>query len=221
MHKLGLAAATALAVGGGLALVPTPAGACGSDAYIGTVCLVASSYCPDRYAEARGQTLNISDYQALYSLIGTTYGGDGRVNFALPDLRGRVPIGVGQAPGQPSYAPGQQGGAAAVSLSVQMMPAHSHGVEVPIAATAALHGTADGPNNPSPQGGMLAGGGRDAAYNDDPSATVPMHEGSVTVSGNAAGDTRTAGGGAAVENRPPYLAMRYCIALEGVYPPRP
>jgi microcystin-dependent protein len=96
------------------------------DPFIGEIRLFGYTYCPRGWIEADGQLLPISQNEALFSLYGTTYGGDGRTNFALPDLRGRAPIHVGQGPGLSSYPLGQSGGAETVTLSVEQMPAHEH-----------------------------------------------------------------------------------------------
>lgn len=106
-------------------LTAQPAAACGSEPYIGEVCTFTFGWCPQGYAAANGQMLPINQNQALYSLLGTTYGGDGRTNFALPDLRGRVVVGAGAgAPGLPAVTLGQKRGAESVSVSP--LPTHTH-----------------------------------------------------------------------------------------------
>jgi microcystin-dependent protein len=95
------------------------------DQYIGQLMLFAGNFAPRGWAFCHGQLLSIAQNSALFSLLGTTYGGDGQTTFGVPDLRGRAPIGMGQGPGLPNITQGQQGGAAAVTLTTAQMPAHS------------------------------------------------------------------------------------------------
>jgi microcystin-dependent protein len=176
---------------------------CGTDAFIGSICIVGFNFCPRGYAEADGRLLPISSYNALFSLLGTTYGGDGRANFALPDLRGRVMIGNGQGPGLSSIRQGQRGGAESVTLTQAQLPAHSHSGHVN--ATSA-NGNAD-----SPSGAVPARLPRNRVYNSSADGTQ-MAADSVTVGGG--------GGGQATPIRDPYLAVKVCIAIQGLYPSR-
>ena len=96
--------------------------------FIGEIRMFSGNYCPKGWMEADGRELKISNHQALYSLLSNYYGGDGRVNFRLPDLRGRVAMGLGQGPGLSHYTLGETGGRENVTLSTQEMPSHSHGV---------------------------------------------------------------------------------------------
>jgi microcystin-dependent protein len=218
-RRIGLAAAAILAFAGSTAGTTTAAKACSDEPYMGTVCIVAFNFCPRGYLEASGQLLSISQYTALYSLIGTIYGGDGRTSFGLPDLRGRVPLGLGQAQGGPDYHLGQRGGLREVTLTTQQLPSHTHSLNAPIDATAALNGTSAAADTTSPAGAMLAEA-RQPTYSTSPSGTVSMNGSSVAVSGTVTGDTGATGNGHAVPNMQPYLTMRYCIAVEGLYPPR-
>lgn len=108
-----------------MAMAPVAANACGSDPYIGEVCTFAIRYCPQGFMEANGQLLSVSQYQALYALLGTTYGGTVNQNFALPDLRGRVAVGGGQGSAY-SVQLGQQVGVQNVTLQASNIPAHLH-----------------------------------------------------------------------------------------------
>ena len=99
-----------------------------SEPFVGQLALVGFNFCPRGWLSADGQLLDISQNQALFSLFGTIYGGDGRTTFALPDLRGRAPIHMGQGTGLENYPIGQPGGAETVTLNQQQMPVHSHGV---------------------------------------------------------------------------------------------
>src|SRR5690625_4414253 len=98
------------------------------DTFIGTIQLFAFDFVPRGWAACNGQLLPISQHTALYSLLGTQYGGDGRTTFGLPDLRGRVPLGQGQGPGLASYAVGETGGAETTTLTTEQLPAHTHAV---------------------------------------------------------------------------------------------
>ena len=110
------------------AFVATPqkAVACPSDPYLGSVCVTAASYCPIGYVAAAGQTSVINDNQALYSLLGTRYGGDGRNTYGIPDLRGRAPIGTGQGPGLTNFNIAAMVGQEIHALAISQMPSHTH-----------------------------------------------------------------------------------------------
>lgn len=159
--------------------------------YLGEIRLMSFNFAPKGWALCNGQLLPILQNEALFSLLGTSFGGNGQNNFALPDLRGRVPIHAG---GAASY--GEYGGAVAHTLTLTQLPAHTHAVRV--------SSSADG-GNAIPTGRFLGGGNN--VYGAPESLTA-MHPGSV---GNA-------GGGQAHENRQPYLVLNFCIALQGVYP---
>ena len=112
----------------------------GAEDFIGTIDMVGFGFAPRDWATCDGQLLAISSYSALFSLLGTTYGGDGRTTFQLPDLRGRVPIGRGSGPGLSNYNWGQSGGTETVTLSTQQIPSHNHSFAVNTAG-----GTSDTP----------------------------------------------------------------------------
>ncbi|MGB7553288.1 MAG: tail fiber protein [Candidatus Korobacteraceae bacterium] len=175
------------------------------DQFLGSLLLVPYNFAPQGWAFCNGQLLPIQQYSALFSLIGTTYGGDGINNFALPDLRGRVPISSGQGPGMQNYALGQAGGAESATLGVTQLPAHNHAVNV---ATAAATGK-------DPANQFLA--------------TVPGAAGPTAVniygSGPAnstlnPGAVSSTGGSQPVDIRSPYLTLNWIIALVGVFPSR-
>lgn len=100
------------------------------DPFIGEIRLFAGNYAPKSWRFCNGDLLSISEYQYLFSLIGATYGGDGRTNFALPDLRGRIPLASGQAPGLSNRILCSKGGAESVTLTNEQLPAHTHGIKV-------------------------------------------------------------------------------------------
>lgn len=176
------------------------------DPLIGQIVLFAFPRAPRGWAVCDGQLLQIAQNQALFSLLGTTYGGDGRTTFGLPDLRGRVPVSFGKAPGQPAYALGQKGGEEAITLTPGQIPAHRHALQ----AASGRSGAPTGTPGPDVAFGPAAGAGV-TPYVPAPSG-VPA-----TL---AAGAVASAGGGQPHDNMMPTAVMNYCIALEGIYPPR-
>lgn len=193
----------ALALLGSLAATPTAQATCSTDPMVGSMCLVAFNFCPRGYLEANGALLPISQYMLLFALVGTTYGGNGQTNFALPDLRGRVPVGMGQGPGLSPVNLGDRAGSEAVTLTIGQLPAHSHGVTV--RGSSAI-GTTD-----SPAGAVPARLPR--ANNYASSGGDAMNPAMVSIN--------TAGGSQPFSVRDPYLGVRYCIATEGIFPTRP
>jgi len=171
-----------------------------SDPFVAEIRMFGFNFAPRGWASCDGQVLPISQNTALFSLLGTTYGGDGRSTFALPDLQARLPLGTGQGPGLSDRQLGESGGSASVSLLAQEMPAHTHG----------LSGTPS-PTGTSPAGALLAPTATGAAAYRTPGATTAM----------AGGSVGPAGGGQPHENRPPMLSVMFCIAMQGVFPPRP
>ena len=144
------AAATSLSV--------SPAAA-QSEPYIGQMMATGATFCPRGWAQADGQIMSIAQNTALFSLLGTTYGGNGQTTFALPDLRGRSAIHQGTGPGLSNYVEGQVGGRESFTLTIDQMPAHNHGVQ-------ATNQTAD---KGGPDGRYLGGGvGNDDTYHDGP-----------------------------------------------------
>jgi len=103
----------------------------GSEPFLGEICWIGFNFAPRGWALCDGQLLSISQNDALFSLLGTTYGGDGRTTFGLPDLRGRSPIHVGQGPGLSNYQWGQKGGVETVTLTINQMPSHTHAITSP------------------------------------------------------------------------------------------
>jgi microcystin-dependent protein len=171
------------------------------DSYIGQIMLFGFDYAPYGWAICDGRLMSINDHEALYSVIGTTYGGDGKTSFALPDLRGRFPIHIGQGPGLRDYALGQKGGAEQVTLLVSQMPAHMHLLE------AAADGVgATGTPGPTVVFGVSSGPKLYAPTAGAPSATPADPIG-------FAGDSQPH------DNMMPTLVANYCISLYGDYPP--
>jgi microcystin-dependent protein len=175
-----------------------------SEPFIAEIKIFAGSFAPRNWAFCDGQLLPISQHTALFSLIGATYGGDGRTTTALPDLRGRAPMHAGNGPGLSQRRLGQKGGEETATLSESQMPAHSHSVDTGNAPASSF--VAD--NNSSLT--RSVGG---FAYNDDPSQPLsPLHETSLSEVG---ADSVTPH-----QNMQPYLAMYFIIALTGIYPSR-
>jgi len=176
---------------------PTPVSAqLGPLPYIGELLLFAGNFCPRNYASANGQLLQISSNTALFSLYGTTYGGDGRTTFGVPDLQGRTPIHVGSGPGLPTVSQGSKIGSAAFTLTQAQMPAHNHTVNA--AGSVA--------NNQNPQGDLLAGG----QFYSAGTATLTMSSQMISNAGNSQ----------SVNKRSPIQVIRYCVATQGIYPSR-
>lgn len=174
------------------------------DYYLGEIMVVSFSFCPKDTLEANGAILAIAQNNALYSLLGTTYGGNGVTTFALPDLRGRTPIGQGAAPGLNPVVQGQVGGAETVTLNLNQLPAHTHPV------TASLLASEGGATSAEPESGSVLSA---AQIYGSGAATVPLGGLSATVG--------PAGNSQPVPIRDPYLAVRYCIVSGGLYPSRP
>ena len=166
---------------------------------IGQIIMFAGNYAPTGWALCDGSLLSIQQYTALFSILGTTYGGNGTSNFGLPDLRGRVPIGFGQGAGLTSRALGEMGGEEAHTLAVGEIPSHSHPVNVDASA-----GTSATPVNNLP------------AVNSE----GIQHYGSVASGAMDAGAIGNTGGSQAHNNMQPYLAINYVIALTGIFPAR-
>jgi microcystin-dependent protein len=171
-----------------------------ADPFIGQIKMFAGNFAPQGYAFCEGQLLPISQHDVLFSLLGTTYGGDGQQTFALPDLRGRLPLHQGQGPGLSKHSPGQTGGSETVTLQQQEIPLHTH---------QASANTAGDSLTPVGNAWSAHSGGQTAAYATSANATLAA---------NAIGPD--AGRGQPHENRQPYLAINFIIALEGIYPSR-
>lgn len=215
------------------ASLATPVFACGTpdSVYTGSVCVTAASFCPRGYLQANGQILPISQYQALFSLLGTAYGGDGRASFGIPDLRGRSIAGVGQGPGLSQVLPGQKRGREAVVQSIAQMPQHTHAAtatEAGSAVTVTLSAKQVAGQNIPEEGYLLGAGGSgpsSASVYVEPSTpgdTVNLGGVEVSTSGGSISvDIGTSGASNYLPTTPPQLGLRYCIALEGIYPSRP
>ena len=164
--------------------------------------MFAGNFAPRGFALCYGQILSISQNSALYTVLGTTYGGNGVTTFALPDLRGRFPLHQGQGPGLSNRDLGEQGGVENVTLTASEIPAHSHG----------LNATSSGGNQLAPTGNLLA--------TDALGGSAPYKSGNAPNAVMANSSIVSAGGNLPHNNIPPYLALNFIIALEGVFPPQ-
>lgn len=171
-----------------------------SEPYVGEIRMFAGNFAPRGWAFCDGQLLAVSQNDALFSLFGTIYGGDGRTTFGLPDLRGRIPIHAGHGPGLSSRRLGSKSGSEKVTLTVNQLPSHSHTFNaVSIPATE---------NSPGENETLAQSVGYDAYVpNQNPSS---MNKGNVT----------NAGGSRSHENEMPYLCVHFIVALFGIYPSR-
>jgi microcystin-dependent protein len=177
-----------------------------ADPFIGEIRMFCGNFAPNGWALCNGQLLSISQYQALFSILGTTFGGNGTTNFALPNLQGRVPIHWGQGQGLSPYNIGQTGGAETVGLSVAQMPAHNHQVNAsPNAATTTV-ATA---NVPATVTSTERGQQAPSVYSSN-APSVAMNNGMISPTG----------GGAPHTNIQPYQCVTFIIALNGIYPSR-
>lgn len=195
-----------------------PAAACSSEPLLGSMCVFAGNFAPRGYAMTQGQLLPISQNTALFSLLGTTYGGDGRTTFALPDTRGRSLIGYGHGPGLSNFLLGQKGGVETVTLSAAQMPSHIHAASTTVDAVATVNANSSG-NTDNPSGNVWARKGRDNIYSDQ-APDVTMNAGAVTVTASGTTTVNNTGGSQGHENRSPYIAMNWIIALQGIFPSR-
>lgn len=190
-----------------------------AEPFIGQITIFAGNFAPRQWAFCDGQLLAISSNTALFSILGTVYGGDGRTTFALPDLRGRVAIGPRHGPGLSDYRLGQRGGIEDVILNQTQMPAHTHPAQATATSTATMMAESQDGDSPTPAGRMLAAGSnifRDNARADD----VNMDPAMVSVNTNVDVTILNAGNSMPHENRQPYLAVNYIIALFGIFPSR-
>lgn len=170
------------------------------DPLLASIVLFAGNFAPRGWAFCQGQILSIAQNTALFSLLGTTYGGNGQTTFALPDLRGRVPIQQGQGPGLSDYTLGEAGGTENVTLLVSNMPAHNHLLNVSTAA-----GTVS-----SPQNALLGNtGALDKEYVTS-AANAQMSPAAISPAGSSIPFSIVQ----------PYLAINYIIALQGIFPSR-
>ncbi|HKH49228.1 MAG TPA: tail fiber protein [Thermoanaerobaculia bacterium] len=172
-----------------------------ADPFVAEIRIFPFNFAPKGWAWCDGQLLPLSQNTALFSLLGTTYGGDGKSNFALPDLQGRAPMHPGQGPGLSLHDLGETGGSETVTLLESEIPAHSH----------ALRGNNNLGDTPTPGGNALARYANNNVYQQTVSANLVSM---------APESLPPAGGDQPHNNLQPYLTFYFCIALQGVFPPR-
>ncbi|MDD5058038.1 MAG: tail fiber protein [Sideroxydans sp.] len=172
--------------------------------YIGQISIFAGNYPPVNWAFCNGQAMSVSEYQMLFALIGTTYGGNGVTTFMLPDLRGRVPVGIGTATGGTiNWVAGMSRGNETVTLTEAQIPPHNH----------PLQATSQPATLSTPGGNTLAadaGGAGDFSFTDDTSAITPFLSTAVSAEGGSLPHNNVA----------PFMALNYIIALQGIFPSR-
>jgi microcystin-dependent protein len=167
--------------------------------FVGQIQAFGFNFAPRGWAKCDGTLLAISQYNALFSLLGTMYGGDGRTTFALPDLRSRSIVHTGTGPGLDTITQGERGGKISETLSILNLPSHNHAVSVNV--------NTGGGSEPAPTGIIAS---QVNGFAEDPTSGAKL--GGVTES--------NVGGGQSFNIRNPYLGIEYCVALEGVYPSR-
>ena len=177
--------------------------------YLGTISIFAGNFAPRAWMFCQGQLLPISQYDALFALLGTTYGGDGQTTFGLPDLRGRHAVAAGQGIGLSQYTLGEMAGVESTTLLSIQMPTHNHGV-----VTATLQQQASTVNNSgvsSPAAAYPAAGSQVYAATSDETMGAPF---------SGMGTSSISGSSQPVDTRSPYIAMNFVIAVEGLFPSR-
>ena len=174
-----------------------------SEPFLAEIKIFAGNFAPRNFAFCDGQLLAITQNTALFSLLGTTYGGDGRSTFGLPDLRGRIPLHYGRGPGQNPYRLGQKGGIEDVTLNISQLPGHEH----------KLLANSSAANVDIPGGATPA----DTTQPTDSTANLSYRDNDTDVPMTI---TSPAGGSRGHNNMMPYLCVSYIIALSGVYPSR-
>lgn len=243
MRRIPKIALRLLMLGLTVAATLAPRSAFAQEPFLGEIRWVGFNFAPVGWALCDGQLLSIAQNTALFALLGTTYGGNGITTFALPDMRGRVPLHPGQGPGLSPRVLGEVGGQETVTLTTAQMPSHSHALTSHTHAIPALpvdvKASSAAATTTSPAGNTLAtatveqGGGRGRGnggeshvtdvYTAGP-ANVSLAAGSAMTSpgttGGGSGTTAATGGGAAHENMQPFLGVQCIIALQGIFPSR-
>ncbi|MDX2282451.1 MAG: tail fiber protein [Saprospiraceae bacterium] len=171
-----------------------------TDPFVAEIRIFPFNFAPQGWAFCNGQILPISQNTALFSLLGTTYGGNGLNTFALPDLQGKAPMHPGQGPGLSLHDLGEEGGSETVSLLITEIPAHTH----------ALKAATDPGDTNLPAGNALSRSSGAAIYNAATTPVVAMGINALSIAGNDLPHN----------NMQPYLTVNFCIALQGIYPPR-
>ncbi|MFD0860866.1 phage tail protein [Sungkyunkwania multivorans] len=188
------------------------------DPFLGEIIMFGGNFAPRGWALCDGQLLPISQYSALFSILGTTYGGDGRTTFALPDLRGRTPIHAGTGPGLSNRKLGSRGGSEYNILNTNQLPSHTHNGMGLVANTGVVVGVnEDDGDSDEPAGRVLGIAASGTPYNSSPADSAL---GGVTATTTIGGSTAPTGANQSINNMPPFETVNYIIALQGIFPSR-
>ena len=188
-----------------------------AEGFLGEIKLFGGTFTPRNWTFCFGQTVPIADNQALYSLLGTQFGGDGRNTFGIPDCRSRLVLGPGQGPGLSRYFVGQEGGFEFNILDVSQLPPHNHQAAATAVATAALGCNSGAPEDTnSPVDAYEQLNPQSDAYSETANAQM----GAAPLNVNVQVTTELTGGGNRVTNIQPFVAIHYIICISGVYPSR-
>ncbi|MEJ2462649.1 MAG: tail fiber protein [Candidatus Thiodiazotropha sp.] len=206
-------------------LVPVPASfaTCATDPYLGSICVTAANFCPRGYLPADGRLLPVNDNMALFSLLGTTYGGDGRSSFGVPDLRSRTPVGAGEGLGLTPVQLGLKRGVETRALSLASLPAHSHEAAFEPAPEGGLQASTKNGEAPSPTADSFLGAMKGSGMSTPPSLYTTDDSTLTPIKGldlDGAVEIGTTGQGQPFSIIPPQLGLLYCIATQGIFPPR-
>ncbi|XLS28559.1 phage tail protein [Flavobacteriaceae bacterium M23B6Z8] len=181
--------------------------------FIGQIMMFGGNFAPRGWALCNGQLLQIASHSALFSILGTQFGGDGRTTFGLPDLRGRMPVSYGNGPGLQPFQMGQKGGAEIHSLTLAEMPSHHHSS---VGLTAHLLANDDDGTDADPTNNNIGASENANLFNSAANNIQTGNGPNVAISGN----TANAGGSIPFNIRNPYLAVNFVIALQGIFPSR-
>jgi microcystin-dependent protein len=188
------------------------------EVFLATILLWPVNFAPVGWLLCAGQLLPISQNAALFSLLGTSFGGNGQTTFGIPDFRSRIPMGVGQGPGLSPYVMGQQGGSENVTLLVTQMPQHAHAVSLSV--TLSVSNAAASNSTPAANNSLAAMNDPDSGDNINGYGTGSPNTHINTGGAAAVGNTAPVGGNLPHTNIQPYTAVNYIIATTGVFPSR-
>ena len=200
-------------------LTPATPAKADSDPYLGDIMMVGFNFCPRGWAATEGQLLAINSHQSLYSLLGTQFGGDGVNSFALPDLRGRAIVHEGTGPGLSPYTIGQRAGVETVTANLTELASHSHNFVGDLQGE--MMASTNPPTSDDPEGNYFStfpDGVTANAYAITQTTPLPMASDSVHV--DAPTSIGSTGNQLSVNNMQPFQVIKFCIAIQGVFPPR-
>ncbi|MCH8293323.1 phage tail protein [Candidatus Poribacteria bacterium] len=191
------------------------------DPFIGQIIMFGGNFAPRGWALCNGQLLSIASNSALFAILGTTYGGDGRTTFGLPDMRGRVSVHPGTGPGLSPRRLGEKGGTETVTLNTNQIPAHNHSATVNNTVNTTVNAVSTPGNSPSPGGNVWAlSSDTDIRTYSTSANNATMRGDAVDVSVSSTATIGNTGGNGAHNNMQPFLGIHYIIALAGIFPAR-